>query len=97
MEEFKEYQKKSLAEEYGVKELDDMDMDQEIGTIPSDVQEIPVKEIRGVKIPNTLDKNIEKTLNERLGDEYTAYYFYRNAANWCKNMNYKKAYSFFNS
>lgn len=97
MEEFKEYQKKSLAEEYGVKELDDMDMDQEIGTKPSDVQEVPVKEIKGVKIPNTLDQEIEKTLNERLGDEYTAYYFYRNAANWCKNMNYKKAASFFNS
>jgi ferritin len=97
MEEFKKYRKTSLAEEYGVKELEDMEMDQEIENEPAQVQEVPVKEIKGVKIPNTLDSEVEKTLNERLGDEYTAYYFYRNAANWCKNMNYKKAASFFNS
>lgn len=47
--------------------------------------------------PKTLTSDIEKLLNERLGDEYTAYYFYRNAANWCKNANYKKAAAFFNT
>jgi ferritin len=45
--------------------------------------------------PNTLPGEVEKILNDRLGDEYTAYYFYRNAANWCKNANYKKAAAFF--
>ena len=45
--------------------------------------------------PKTLPGEIEKLLNERLGDEYTAYYFYRNAANWCKGVNYKKAAAFF--
>lgn len=45
--------------------------------------------------PKTLDKNVEKLLNERLGDEYTAYYFYKNAANWCAGANYKKAAEFF--
>jgi ferritin len=48
-----------------------------------------------VKKPNTLPGDVEKLLNDRLGDEYTAYYFYRNAANWCKNANYKKAAAFF--
>lgn len=45
--------------------------------------------------PKTLDKSIEKLLNERLGDEYTAYYFYKNAANWCAGANYIKAAAFF--
>ena len=47
--------------------------------------------------PRTLPEEIESLLNTRLGDEYTAYYFYRNAANWCKNANYKKAAAFFES
>ena len=47
--------------------------------------------------PRTLPESIESLLNSRLGDEYTAYYFYRNAANWCKNANYKKAAAFFES
>ena len=45
--------------------------------------------------PRKLSDDIVKILNERLGDEYTAHYFYRNAANWCKNMNYKNATTFF--
>ena len=49
----------------------------------------------GIVKPNTLPEVIEKMINDRIGDEYTAHYFYRNAANWCKNMNYKKAASFF--
>ncbi|MFM2010332.1 MAG: ferritin [Bacteroidota bacterium] len=46
--------------------------------------------------PKKLLPEVEQLLNERLGDEYTAYFFYRNAANWCKNANYKKAADFFN-
>jgi len=45
--------------------------------------------------PKKLTAEVEKMLNERLGDEYTAYYFYRNAANWCANANYTKAAVFF--
>ena len=45
--------------------------------------------------PNLLPSSVESNLNNRLGDEYAAYYFYRNAANWCKNVNYKKAAAFF--
>lgn len=34
-------------------------------------------------------------LTDRIKDEYTAHYFYRNAANWCADANYKKAAAFF--
>jgi ferritin len=36
-----------------------------------------------------------KILTERIKDEYTAHYYYRAAANWCQDMNYKKAAEFF--
>ena len=49
----------------------------------------------GLVSPSKLPANIEDTFNERIGDEYTAHYFYRNAANWCRNANYKKATAFF--
>ena len=49
----------------------------------------------GMVKPNVLPEDIEKMLNDRIGDEYTAYYFYINATNWCKNMNYKKAAEYF--
>jgi ferritin len=51
----------------------------------------------GLTTLKTLPESIISTLNERIGDEYTAYYFYRNAANWCKDKNYKKATQFFES
>lgn len=89
MEEFEKYRSR-LAEEYGVKELID---DQE------DSYKEPTNNMKLNKTitPKSLPNEVESILNERLGDEYTAYYFYRNAANWCKNVNYKKAASFFNS
>jgi ferritin len=45
--------------------------------------------------PKGLSKEIELRLTQRLGDEYTAHFFYRNAANWCKNVNYPKAAAYF--
>jgi ferritin len=51
----------------------------------------------GIVKPKVLPEVIEELLNDRIGDEYAAHYFYRNAANWCKNMNYKKAASFFDA
>ena len=50
-----------------------------------------------VKKPNQLKKEVVKVLNQRIGDEYTAHYFYRSAANWCHNMSYKKAAVFFDA
>lgn len=45
--------------------------------------------------PVSLPAEIVKELESRLKDEYTAHLIYRNAANWCKNANYKKAAAFF--
>jgi ferritin len=42
-----------------------------------------------------LDTKTIKILTDRIKDEYTAHYFYRAAANWCQDMNYKKAAEFF--
>ena len=47
-----------------------------------------------------LYKLSEKTislLNARIKDEYYAHYLYRAAANWCHDMNYKKAAAFFDA
>lgn len=45
--------------------------------------------------PYQLPIGIFNELNARLGDEYTAHFFYVAAANWCKDKNYKKASTFF--
>ena len=52
--------------------------------------------------PNMGGSNLKKLdpmtigeLTARLKDEYTAHYFYTNAANWCRDANYKKATAFF--
>ncbi len=42
-----------------------------------------------------LSDKVVKLLTERIKDEYTAHYYYRAATNWCNDMNYKKAASFF--
>jgi ferritin len=47
------------------------------------------------KTLNDFSESIASALNERIGDEYAAHYFYRNAANWCKNVNYKNATVYF--
>lgn len=70
----------------------------EVSDIPQAAKPVNIKSSSSPIISKTLndtDSKISETLNERIGDEYSAYYFYRNAANWCKNVNYKKASSFF--
>lgn len=49
----------------------------------------------GVPKPKGLPAEIVGALEARLKDEYIAHYTYRNAANWCKNMNYKAAAAYF--
>ncbi len=48
-----------------------------------------------IKTPKTLADASVKILTDRLGDEYTAHYFYRNATNWCAGIGYMKAAAFF--
>lgn len=45
--------------------------------------------------PNKLEDEVVNMLLPRLQDEYTAFYFYRAAGNWCKNVGYEKAAEFF--
>ena len=42
-----------------------------------------------------LSDKVVKLLTARLKDEYDAHYFYRAAANWCNDVNYKKAAAYF--
>jgi ferritin len=42
-----------------------------------------------------ISPKVIKILTNRIKDEYTAHYYYRAAANWCQDMNYKKAAEFF--
>lgn len=47
------------------------------------------------RTPKELEAKSLEILNNRIKDEYTAHFFYRNAANWCEDANYKKATEFF--
>ena len=53
-----------------------------------------LKSTPGVKLYSLSDKTVN-VLTARIKDEYTAHYFYRAAANWCNDVNYKKAGAFF--
>jgi ferritin len=45
--------------------------------------------------PEKLSQEIVNLLLPRLQDEYNAFYLYRSASNWCKNVGYFKAAEFF--
>lgn len=53
-----------------------------------------VEDVKDVDLYMLSEKTI-KILTGRIRDEYTAHYYYRAAANWCQDMNYKKAAEFF--
>jgi ferritin len=59
------------------------------------LNEIQTPQASDVMTPVTLDPQVVLMLSERLKDEYTAHYFYRNASNWCKDKAYNKAAAFF--
>lgn len=85
METFDKFRGKSLKEQ-----------NEMTPNLPAETE--PIMDLKSPMVkPKTLSSDVESILNERLGDEYTAYYFYRNAANWCKNTNYKKAAAFFDA
>lgn len=48
-----------------------------------------------MKQPEKLPNKIIDLLLPRLQDEFDAYYFYRAASNWCKNVGYFKAADYF--
>jgi ferritin len=66
------------------------------GALNEEVIEITPQNAPGaVSIPKKLPDEVSIMLIQRLCDEYAAHYNYRNAANWCKNMNFKKAATYF--
>jgi ferritin len=59
------------------------------------INEMQVASREDIITPIALTPEVIKMLIERIGDEYTAHYFYRNASNWCKEKAYFKAAAFF--
>ena len=59
------------------------------------INEIQSAQQTDVIFPNKLNPEVVTLLNQRLEDEYTAHYFYRNASNWCNDKAYLKAGAFF--
>jgi len=59
------------------------------------INEIQSAQQTDVMFPNKLNPEVVNLLNQRLGDEYTAHYFYRNASNWCFDKAYMNAGAFF--
>lgn len=47
--------------------------------------------------PVKLSQDVVNLLNERINDEYSHYYFYKQAANYCEEVGYLKAAEFFNN
>lgn len=48
-----------------------------------------------MKTPKKLSKEIVDILIKRVADEYTAFYHYKGASNWCAGVGFKKASSYF--
>ena len=64
-------------------------------SLPTSTIQPVVSEQSKVLLPKTLSPEIVKIFNDALSEEYTAHYFYRGAANWCKGVAYFKAAAFF--
>lgn len=60
-----------------------------------EIESIEIGSAPEIVNPKTLSSDIVEVFEKRLADEYTAHYTYRNAANWCRNANYKKAAAYF--
>jgi ferritin len=60
-----------------------------------EVESVEITSAPAVTQPKTLAPDIVEAIEKRIAGEYVAHYTYRNAANWCKNANYKKAAAFF--
>lgn len=108
MEDFIKYRenKKILNEQQDLDLTDDMEFnpepvdDEVIEPVqqPSGVH--PVDKGQGISFeepiaPNTLPEDVVKRLTDRIGSEYEAHYFYRAAADFCKDAGYFKAAAFF--
>ena len=60
-----------------------------------EVDTVEIQVSPAVSQPKTLPADIVEEIEKRIAGEYVAHFTYRNAANWCRNANYKKAAAFF--
>jgi len=108
MEDFIKYRetKKVLNEQQDLDLTDDMEFNPEPPKDsviePAQQEDVvhPVDKGQGVSFeapmnPNTLPQEVIKRLTDRIGSEYKAHYFYREAADFCKDAGYFKAAAFF--
>lgn len=68
-----------------------------LGTQLHSINQIQLPQQSDVILPQKLNPELVEMLNARIEDEYTAHYFYRNAANWCTDKGYFKAAAYFTS
>ena len=68
---------------------------EKLGSQLHEINEMEIAQQSNILLPQKLNPEVVQLLNQRLGDEYTAHYFYRNAANWCKDKAYFKAAAYF--
>ena len=87
-------QEDTLEEEKDDDQENDQENDQDESEVETNSAENSLSDIEDIDLYKLSDKVI-KILTNRIKDEYTAHYFYRSAANWCQDMNYKKAGEFF--
>jgi ferritin len=90
-----ELKRRNLWEQEDNEDDDSDEMDSEESELESS-EENDVDDNSVVKLYR-LNNKVIRLLTERLKDEYYAHYLYRAAANWCHDMNYKKAAAFFDA
>jgi ferritin len=109
MENFIDYRenRKVLNEQEDLDLTLDMDSEMEENPEPQHVEphnnvteEHPIDKGQGVSFetpidPNTLPEEVVQRLTERIGSEYKAHYFYREATDFCKDAGYSKAAAYF--
>lgn len=100
---YEELKKRNMFEQEDIENQDDTDEESEGQENDNDETEDDNEEVgndNDLSDVSDIDlykinPNVIKILTNRIKDEYTAHYYYRAAANWCQDMNYKKAAEFF--
>lgn len=68
--------------------------EQEFEENPETILDNNLSDVQDIEL-YSLNEKVIQLLIARIKDEYTAHYFYRAAANWCQDLNYKKAAEYF--
>jgi len=63
--------------------------------LPQSTVEKVTSEQSQILLPKTLNEDVVNMLNDAIGQEYIAHYYYRHASNWCAGVGYVKAAAYF--